>query len=118
MFALPGQSGAQVRADLDAAMASGVRHLSFYQLTLEPNTAFHRSPPVLPGADDAADMQEAGIRLLAAAGLHRYEVSAFAMAGERCAHNLNYWRFGDYLGIGAGAHGKLSFADRPRVVGT
>ncbi len=110
MFALPGQTRAQSRADVAAALALGVAHVSFYQLTLEPNTAFHRDPPPLPCADDAAAMQEDGIAALAGAGLTRYEVSAYAKPGARCRHNLNYWRFGDYLGIGAGAHGKITLA--------
>jgi len=117
MFALPGQRRREVRADLAQALALGVRHVSFYQLTLEPNTAFHRAPPAgLPGGDEAAAMQRDGMELLAAAGLERYEVSAFAAPGARCRHNLNYWRFGDYLGLGAGAHGKLSSAQPPQVV--
>jgi oxygen-independent coproporphyrinogen-3 oxidase len=87
--------------------------LSFYQLTLEPNTLFHAQPPPdLPEADAAADMQDVVAARLAGAGYERYEVSAFARKGARCAHNLNYWRFGDYLGLGAGAHGKVSLPDR------
>src|SRR5690606_13823279 len=93
-------------------------HLSWYQLTLEPNTAFYRRPPVLPGDDAAAAMQEAGVALLAAAGYARYEISAYAQPGRRAAHNLNYWRFGDYLGIGAGAHGKISLPAQGRVLRT
>ena len=87
-------------------------HLSAYQLTIEPNTAFHSRPPALPGHDAAADMQVMIEETLAAAGFEHYEISAFAKPGCRCRHNVNYWEFGDYLGIGAGAHGKLSFADR------
>jgi oxygen-independent coproporphyrinogen-3 oxidase len=86
--------------------------VSAYQLTIEPNTVFWRKPPRLPDHDGAADMQLAVEALLAEAGYEHYEVSAFARAGRRCRHNLNYWQFGDYLGIGAGAHGKLSFPDR------
>lgn len=109
MYALPGQSLASACRDFEAAAACGVPHVSAYQLTIEPNTAFGRAPPAtLPGEDLAADMQAAAQATFAAAGLARYEVSAFARGGRRCAHNLNYWRFGDYLGIGAGAHGKLS----------
>jgi len=112
MFGLPGQTLAQCEADLDAALSLGTSHLSCYQLTLEPNTLFHRHPPTLPDHDLVADMQDRVVERLAAAGYLRYEVSAYARDGRTCTHNLNYWRFGDYLGIGAGAHGKLSFADR------
>lgn len=108
MFALPGQGLAEARADLDALIALGPEHISYYQLTLEPNTAFHSAPPPLPDADLAADIAAQGQELLAVAGYTRYEVSAYARPGRRCRHNLNYWRFGDYLGIGAGAHGKLT----------
>ena len=107
MFALPGQDRAAAIADLEAALALEPEHLSYYQLTLEPNTVFFSRPPVdLPDMDTAADMHDAGIETLSAAGFHRYEVSAFARRGRECLHNLNYWRFGDYAGIGAGAHGK------------
>jgi len=112
MYALPGQTLAQLHADLDVAMAFAPPHLSIYHLTIEPNTAFANAPPELPDADLASDMLDAIAARTAAAGLRRYEVSAFARPGHRCAHNLNYWQFGDYLGIGAGAHGKLSFPDR------
>jgi oxygen-independent coproporphyrinogen-3 oxidase len=112
MFALPDQTLEQCEADVAAALSFATPHLSFYQLTLEPNTLFHRRPPSLPDADLAADMQQHVASRLAGAGYARYEVSAYARDGRTCAHNLNYWRFGDYLGIGAGAHAKLSFADR------
>lgn len=112
MFALPEQTLDQCEADVAAALSFGTPHLSFYQLTLEPNTLFHRHPPRLPDDDLAADMQQAVESRLAGAGYARYEISAYAKAGRTCAHNLNYWRFGDYLGIGAGAHAKLSFPDR------
>jgi len=112
MFALPAQTLAESEADVAAAVAFGTPHLSFYQLTLEPNTLFHRYPPPLPDDELAADMQAMIETRLAASGYGRYEVSAYARTGRECAHNLNYWRFGDYLGIGAGAHSKLSFADR------
>jgi putative oxygen-independent coproporphyrinogen III oxidase len=112
MYGLPGQSAAMARADLEQAIASGVPHVSAYQLTLEPNTAFWSKPPRLPEHDLCADMQLAAEALLDAAGYEHYETSAFAKPGRRSRHNLNYWEFGDYLGIGAGAHGKLSFADR------
>ena len=111
-YALPGQTPAQLEADLDAALAFAPPHLSVYQLTLEPGTQFARRPPPLPDEDQAAAMLERIVARVAAAGLERYEVSAFARAGARCRHNLNYWCFGDYLGIGAGAHGKLSFPQR------
>jgi oxygen-independent coproporphyrinogen-3 oxidase len=113
MHALPEQTAAQAVADVRAAIDLGAGHISAYQLTLEPNTAFAAMPPEgLPDADRAADIAEAVEATLAAAGLEHYETSAHARRGERCQHNLNYWTFGDYLGIGAGAHGKLSFADR------
>ena len=108
MFGLPGQSVAAALADLEQALALGPEHLSWYELTIEPNTAFHHRPPPLPVEDALADMQAVGMARLAAAGYRRYEVSAFARQGRACRHNSNYWRFGDYLGIGAGAHGKLS----------
>ena len=112
MYALPGQSLAQLHADLDTALAFAPPHLSIYHLTVEPNTAFALAPPRLPDDDEASDMLDAIVSRTQAVGLARYEVSAFARSGHRCLHNLNYWQFGDYLGIGAGAHGKLSFADR------
>ncbi len=108
MFALPGQNVDGARADLAAALAFAPPHLSFYHLTLEPNTLFHRHPPPLPDQDEAADIEEAVQAMLAAAGYAHYETSAHARPGRECAHNLNYWRFGDYLGIGAGAHSKIS----------
>jgi oxygen-independent coproporphyrinogen-3 oxidase len=111
MFALPGQGLEQALADLDTAMALEPTHLSWYQLTIEPNTAFHQQPPPLPDDEQIHAMQEAGQAILAAHGFTTYEVSAHARAGRRCRHNLNYWRFGDYLGIGAGAHGKISLPD-------
>jgi putative oxygen-independent coproporphyrinogen III oxidase len=112
MFALPGQSVADCAADLERALRFSPPHLSLYQLTLEPNTAFAKYPPVLPDEDDAAAMQERVESRMAQAGYDHYEVSAFARPGHRCRHNLNYWLFGDYLGIGAGAHSKLSFPHR------
>ena len=112
MYALPGQDLAGALADIAAAIGFGPQHLSAYHLTLEPNTAFHRAPPPLPGEDESARMQEAIEERLAAAGYRHYETSAFARPGSECRHNLNYWTFGDYLGIGPGAHGKLSFRDR------
>jgi len=112
MYGLPRQSVDDARADLAAALAFAPPHLSFYHLTVEPNTLFHRYPPPLPDDDTAADIEDAVHATLAAAGYQHYETSAYAKAGRECAHNANYWRFGDYLGIGAGAHSKLSFADR------
>jgi oxygen-independent coproporphyrinogen-3 oxidase len=108
MFGLPGQTVEQALADIAQALAFEPPHLSVYQLTLEPNTAFHADPPVLPAEDAIFEMQQGIERRLAAAGYDHYEVSAYARPGRECRHNLNYWRFGDYLGIGAGAHGKLS----------
>jgi oxygen-independent coproporphyrinogen-3 oxidase len=111
MYGLPGQTLDEARADARAALAFGTSHFSAYQLTLEPNTVFYSKPPPLPAHDACADMQLAVEELAAAAGFEHYETSAFARPGRRCQHNLNYWEFGDYLGIGAGAHGKLSFAE-------
>ena len=112
MYALPGQTLAQLDADLDQALALAPPHLSVYHLTLEPNTYFAKYPPVVPSDDEAFAMLDRITERTGAAGLARYEVSAYARAGHRCWHNTNYWEFGDYLGIGAGAHGKLSFAHR------
>jgi putative oxygen-independent coproporphyrinogen III oxidase len=112
MYALPGQTLPMLQADLDTALSFEPPHLSIYHLTLEPNTYFASHPPALPDDEAAADMLDLITGRTQAAGLQRYEVSAFAKPGHRCRHNLNYWQFGDYLGIGAGAHGKLSFAHR------
>ncbi len=113
MYALPGQDLAALHADLDTALGFAPPHLSLYHLTKEPNTRFAAQPPAdLPDDDLASAMLDAVVARSAAAGLQRYEVSAFARAGQRCVHNLNYWKFGDYLGLGAGAHGKLSFPHR------
>ena len=108
MYALPEQTTAGALSDLAAAIALGPAHLSHYQLTLEPGTAFYHRPPPLPDDDQAFEMQQACQQMLAAAGYAQYEVSAYARPGRQCRHNLNYWRFGDYLGIGAGAHGKVT----------
>ncbi|GAB4171118.1 MAG: radical SAM family heme chaperone HemW [Rhodocyclaceae bacterium] len=108
MYGLPGQGEASARRDFAIAAACGVPHVSAYQLSIEANTAFGRAPPALPGEDACADMQAAAEDRFASAGLVRYEISAFARPGHECRHNLNYWRFGDYLGLGAGAHGKRS----------
>ena len=116
MYALPGQSIADLEADLQAALAFEPPHLSVYHLTLEPNTVFAKFPPsgadALPDDDTAFEMLDLITARTAAAGMDRYEVSAFARAGHRCEHNWNYWQFGDYLGIGAGAHSKISFPHR------
>ncbi|HUY84021.1 MAG TPA: radical SAM family heme chaperone HemW, partial [Steroidobacteraceae bacterium] len=108
MYGLPGQTPTEALADVAAACALGPTHLSHYQLTLEPGTPFHARPPALPGEEDTWTMQVECQRALADAGFRQYEVSAYARDGARCRHNLNYWQFGDYVGIGAGAHGKLS----------
>ncbi|MBZ0223478.1 MAG: radical SAM family heme chaperone HemW [Dokdonella sp.] len=118
MYALPQQTLAGALTDVAAAIALQPAHISHYQLTLEPNTLFAARPPKLPDSDAAWDMQEACQTRLAAAGFAQYEVSAHAQADRRCAHNLNYWRFGDYLGIGAGAHGKFSDASSGRILRT
>ncbi len=112
MYALPGQTPEALRADLREALSFDPPHLSYYHLTLEPNTHFALHPPPLPDEDAAADMQTLIEEETARAGLDRYEISAYARRGHHCEHNLNYWQFGDYLGVGAGAHGKLSFRDR------
>jgi len=116
MVGLPGQDAAAALADVAAALALQPTHISHYQLTLEPGTVFGGRPPAgLPAHDLAADMQDDCHAALAAAGYGRYEVSAFARAGRQCAHNLNYWQFGDYIGIGAGAHGKRTDAALGRI---
>ena len=116
MVALPQQNEAQALDDVRAALELEPAHLSHYQLTLEPGTVFGGLPPPdLPGAEAAADMQQRCHELLGAAGFAQYEVSAWSRPGRQCRHNRNYWEFGDYIGIGAGAHGKRSFADRNRV---
>ena len=112
MYGLPGQTLAEAQEDVDTALGFAPKHLSCYQLTLEPNTRFAAEPPQLPEADLCADMQDAIEARLAETGYRHYETSAFAQAGHECQHNLNYWLFGDYLGIGAGAHGKLTMHDR------
>jgi oxygen-independent coproporphyrinogen-3 oxidase len=111
MYGLPGQRAAQALADLDRVLGLGVGHVSWYQLTVEPGTAFHHDPPRLPDEAEVEQMEARGRARLAAGGLERYEVSAFARDRERCRHNLNYWRFGDYLGVGPGAHAKVTVGD-------
>ncbi|HEY2862189.1 MAG TPA: radical SAM family heme chaperone HemW [Casimicrobiaceae bacterium] len=112
MVALPGQTPADANRDLAEALRFSPPHLSFYHLTIEPNTLFHRYPPTLPDDETAADIEDAVARTLEEAGYAHYETSAYARPGFECRHNVNYWRFGDYLGIGAGAHSKLSFPGR------
>ena len=111
MHGLPGQTVTSALEDIEVALSFEPRHLSWYQLTIEPNTVFHKRPPLLPVENTLADIQEQGEQRLAQAGLEQYEVSAYASPQHRCQHNLNYWTFGDYVGIGAGAHGKITFAD-------
>ncbi len=111
MHGLPGQTAAGAVHDLHTAIGSGITHLSWYQLTIEPNTAFHAAPPALPAEPSLAAIQQAGETVLTAAGFRQYEVSAWCRGDDYGRHNLNYWTFGDYLGIGAGAHGKLTLAD-------
>jgi len=112
MYALPGQTLGQLDQDLDMALSLAPPHLSVYHLTIEPNTVFAKFPPQVPEDDEAYAMLDRITERTAAAGLQRYEVSAYAQPNHRCWHNLNYWQFGDYLGVGAGAHSKLSFAHR------
>jgi oxygen-independent coproporphyrinogen-3 oxidase len=112
MYGLPGQDLAGALSDLEQAIGAGAPHISAYQLTIEPNTVFFNKPPALPAHDACADIQVAIEQVLKEKGFAHYETSAFARPGQRCRHNLNYWEFGDYLGIGAGAHGKISFPGR------
>ncbi|PTQ76930.1 oxygen-independent coproporphyrinogen-3 oxidase [Nitrosomonas oligotropha] len=112
MYALPGQTLPEAQNDIETACAAGVTHISAYHLTLEPNTLFHRFPPALPDDEQAAAMQEMIEQVTAKQQYRNYETSAFARAGKESRHNMNYWQFGDYLGIGAGAHSKISFADK------
>lgn len=112
MYALPGQTLEGLTQDIQTALGFAPPHISIYHLTIEPNTVFAKFPPILPEDDLAYEMMDRITELTGLAGLNRYEVSAYAKPGHQCAHNLNYWQFGDYLGIGAGAHSKLSFAHR------
>ncbi len=116
MFALPNQTLAECETDIDTALSFNTNHLSIYHLTLEPNTLFHRFPPPLPDDDIAADMQDMIEAKLNAGGFDHYETSAYARPGKRSKHNMNYWQFGDYVGIGAGAHGKISYPDPARGI--
>ncbi|MFA5494094.1 MAG: radical SAM family heme chaperone HemW [Porticoccaceae bacterium] len=116
MHGLPDQTPAGAIADLALAVDLAPSHLSWYQLTIEPNTVFHKRPPPLPAEDTLDEIQQQGETVLAAAGFAQYEVSAYTQPGRQSRHNLNYWQFGDYLGIGAGAHGKYSLADGNRIL--
>ncbi|WP_028671637.1 radical SAM family heme chaperone HemW [Saccharospirillum impatiens] len=118
MHGLPDQTETEAMADLNQAIELGPSHLSWYQLTIEPNTEFYRKPPALPADDTLWAIQEAGQARLSAAGFAQYEVSAYAQPGQRCQHNLNYWGYGDYLGIGPGAHGKVTRTDPFDIVRT
>lgn len=118
MYGLPGQSPAQARADIEQALACSPSHLSWYELTIEPNTAFYSRPPQLPNEDTLLDITATGLAALREAGFTRYEISAFARDARLGEHNLNYWQFGDYLGIGAGAHGKITLGPQQRIIRT
>lgn len=116
MFGLPNQTKADAISDLETAISLNPTHLSWYQLTLEPNTLFYHQPPVLPSDDNIVEMQEAGQQLLAKYGYEQYEVSAYCQNNYFCQHNRNYWEFGDYLGIGAGAHSKITDMDQGEII--
>lgn len=118
MFALPNQTLEQAMADVQQAISYQPPHLSHYQLTLEPNTPFYKNPPVLPNDDQAWEFQQACQQIIANAGYEHYEVSGYAQKGKQCQHNLNYWQFGDYIGLGAGAHGKITMAPEGRIFRT
>jgi oxygen-independent coproporphyrinogen-3 oxidase len=115
MFALPGQSPEDAVNDVNDAIACDPAHVSHYQLTIEPNTAFHAKPPDLPDEDAAWEMHQACGQMLSRADYRQYEISAWSRPGRQCRHNLNYWRYGDFLGIGAGAHGKITLPSEPSV---
>ena len=116
MYALPGQDATQSKRDVELAINAGPVHISFYQLTIEPNTAFAVKPPTLPRDDNAWDMQQAGLELMELAGFGQYEISAFAKPDRQSRHNMNYWRYGDFLAVGAGAHGKITLAGENRLL--
>lgn len=118
MHGLPNQSQEGALADIEVAINSGVTHISWYQLTVEPNTEFFSKPPPLPAEDQLIDIQQSGQSRIQEAGFKQYEVSAFALNDDRCKHNINYWQFGDYLGIGAGAHGKITLPDQKKIIRT
>ncbi len=115
MYGLPGQCLVQLKRDVAMAIDARPAHISFYQLTVEPNTAFAADPPLLPDEDLAWEMQNLGMDMLATAGYEQYEISAYAQPGRRSRHNLNYWRYGDFLAIGAGAHGKITLPGENRI---
>ena len=116
MHGLPKQTVEEALVDLQQALDLGVSHISWYQLTIEPNTVFYRQPPPLPAEEALWDIQQAGLTLLQQNGFAQYEVSAFSRADQQCRHNVNYWKFGDYLGIGAGAHGKITLPAENRIL--
>jgi len=116
LFGLPGQSPAMAERDLRCALNLQPTHISYYQLTIEPNTRFHHQPPARLEEDGLWEIQERAKHLLADHGYEQYEISAYARRGQRCRHNLNYWRFGDYLGIGAGAHSKLTLPHSHSII--
>ncbi|MDB2480158.1 radical SAM family heme chaperone HemW [Porticoccaceae bacterium] len=116
MHGLPEQTTDQANSDIELAINQGTQHISWYQLTIEPNTEFYSRPPVIPNDDRLADIQQAGMQLLAANNFEQHEVSAFARNGQISAHNMNYWQFGDYLGIGAGAHSKITLPEQGTVI--
>lgn len=118
MHGLPKQSLEDAMFDLNTAITQQPPHLSWYQLTIEPNTQFHSKPPKLPEDELLWDIQEQGDELLRQAGFEQYEISAYSQAGQQCQHNLNYWRFGDYLGVGCGAHGKITLANENKIIRT
>ncbi len=118
MYGLPGQTADAARADITKAISLEPEHISYYQLTIEPNTRFYTAPPKIPDDDQLWEVESTGHALLEAAGYVQYEVSAFAQNGQECRHNRNYWEFGDYLGIGAGAHGKISDLECGRILRT
>lgn len=116
MYGLPGQTLQECLADLKTASELAPEHLSWYELTLEPNTAFYSAPPALPAEDHIVEMENAGRAYISQAGFNRYEISAYAQANRQSRHNVNYWKFGDYLGVGAGAHGKITLLDNQSVM--
>jgi oxygen-independent coproporphyrinogen-3 oxidase len=118
MYALPGQSLEEAERDVQIACSLAPSHISYYQLTLEPGTVFHSRPPALPDEDAAWQIQLTGQKLLKDSGYAQYEVSAYARPGARCRHNMNYWLFGDYVGVGAGAHGKVSLGLPEKILRT
>ncbi|HAU02174.1 MAG: radical SAM family heme chaperone HemW [Alphaproteobacteria bacterium] len=118
MHGLPGQTVAEAARDIQYAIDGGAVHISWYQLTIEPNTAFYSRPPELPEEDQLSDIQQAGMDMLFDGGYGQYEVSAFAKTGQQARHNINYWEFGDYLGIGAGAHGKITLPSHQQIIRT